>query len=1649
MADRTYAHTTEPKAATSSRGAFFAPAVQAKLTVNQPGDQYEQEADRVADRVVGGHTEIIQVQQPVKPTISRLQRKLDFEAPVQRQTDGAREEEEPVQRQAEGAQEEEEPVQRQAEGAQEEEEPVQRQTEGAPEEEEPVQRQIEGVSEEEEPVQRQAEGAQEDEEPVQRAEKEDEEPVQAKSAEPKPEPPGTETKPLVKEEEERLPIPKPAASVPKSLDNRLKAKVVNTEEESVQARVSTTGTPVPSAGFGSQLHDSKGNGSPLPTPVRTFMESGIGADFGSIRIHTDHQAASMNREINAKAFTHGSDIYFNNGQYNPATNEGKHLLAHELTHTVQQGAAPEIMPKPAGDSTEISSSESPETAVNYHDSDGAGMADDAQDQLKESIPDDLVIEEPVPDIPPDPVETSIDPVEPEISPDDLNLDDPSLSTPTDTPEEVEAVQSVAHSGNSEEMAKAVATASASQMAASYDSLGGTLSTRLNEETQDTAAETPQLHAQNTGAKEQLLGNHIKVSAATDAAIGNGATSANPGALKLPEHQNRGEAPDNTGAKERQIDAKGEDNFFEWVKSKPSNLFGNIQTKDNNVNTSAGPRPTFDKKGDADPERNKNSRKDGDEQGAGAQSENAKEIANNNGQQRIVPVLVDQKHTVVLANKPEPLKTEDSQAAADYVSAPLPADIRAAADAKLAAKLQPKLDKANQDIDAAATTRNTEKKAAVDDHQKQVDELNEQATKEQVETVKSNRKAVADEQKRGVEASATMLRDYHKEADKEQTQADKEVHDRMANDEQQADKELKSGEEKAEAERKRGEVEAAEVKRKKEEEAKDDSWWGSFKRAVKKVVKAITSAIDAVFNAVRKAVKGLIDAAKKAALALIEAGRKWVVDKLNKFRDALKGMVNKLLANFPALRDKVNAFIDKTVDVAIDTVNKAADLLKKGVEALANALGKVLDKILSVFQTALKAAVAIVGAVITGDFAEALRIAIEAACEIAGIDPKPVFDFFDRAGKAIMKILKAPLTFIKNVGKGIGGGFKLFWKNIAENLKAGVIAWLTGAMKETPLRMPETWDIKGIFSVVAQLVGLTLENIKAKFIKAIGPKGAAIWAKVEKTAEFAQKVGKMVTQGPAAIWEFAQDAVGNIKEVVMSAIRNWLTLEVIKQGIIWLLSLTNPASALAKAVKMLFDVAMFLVNRFNQIKDFVLAVYEMISDMVAGNVAKIVTAVENVLKRLIPLLIGLIAAILGLGGLADKVTGIIKKFTMPIERVIMKVVRWLVKKAKSMVKKTKKFVKDKAGKLVEWWKIRKKFKSPDGQVHSLYFTKGSNGYDITVESNPTLLAKIIEKLQNKKVQPFSDVDALRTSYYDLRAVISARNRTKDGQDVAKIDDSIDEKVNTIKLLLSKLGIASDDLPKSNVKFIRSGNKKSVIAKPLSLIPGNTNGSDAQGGVSIPGWDMIKNASVERNWKRGHMLNASLHGPATAENLVPILTEINNNQKQYIEEPAKKAVQQGKIIQYSTFVVLHDSKPGKEYISNFPKSIFMHWAEIQKNGSDWSPKIGGAVGSMSFSQKAPDFETDADNSRAGTTINQSSAGILWEKTKGVISKRVWQHVVRARSLNGNYFGFLLGDFFKKMDAYYDQVNNTSGANLFSSKYQTVIEKLVSSNIIRLNP
>ncbi len=112
------------------------------------------------------------------------------------------------------------------------------------------------------------------------------------------------------------------------------------DQGTVQTQAQPGRTPQLSREFENQIGSLQGGGRPLAAPVRASMESRFGHDFSRVRIHTGPAAAAMAASIQARAFTLGPDVVFGTGEYSPESESGRRLLAHELTHSIQQGHAP-------------------------------------------------------------------------------------------------------------------------------------------------------------------------------------------------------------------------------------------------------------------------------------------------------------------------------------------------------------------------------------------------------------------------------------------------------------------------------------------------------------------------------------------------------------------------------------------------------------------------------------------------------------------------------------------------------------------------------------------------------------------------------------------------------------------------------------------------------------------------------------------------------------------------------------------------------------------------------------------------------------------------------------------------------------------------------------------------------------------------------------------------------------------------------------------------------------------------------------------------------------------------------------------------------------------------------------------------------------
>ncbi len=127
----------------------------------------------------------------------------------------------------------------------------------------------------------------------------------------------------------------PASEPTRPLGN-LQQRVGNRAIQRLLAQRSAVGPAEVDDEIAGRINRKRGSGLPLDSAVQKQMSESTGGDFSQVKVHTDPEADTLNHQLGAKAFTTGQDVFFRAGEYQPQASAGQKLLAHELTHVVQQ-----------------------------------------------------------------------------------------------------------------------------------------------------------------------------------------------------------------------------------------------------------------------------------------------------------------------------------------------------------------------------------------------------------------------------------------------------------------------------------------------------------------------------------------------------------------------------------------------------------------------------------------------------------------------------------------------------------------------------------------------------------------------------------------------------------------------------------------------------------------------------------------------------------------------------------------------------------------------------------------------------------------------------------------------------------------------------------------------------------------------------------------------------------------------------------------------------------------------------------------------------------------------------------------------------------------------------------------------------------------
>ncbi|MEH2124217.1 eCIS core domain-containing protein [Nostoc sp.] len=1291
------------------------------------------------------------------------------------------------------------------------------------------------------------------------------------------------------------------------------------------------------------IQQARGNGQPLADDIKQPMEQAFGADFGSVRVHTDAQSNKLNESIQARAFTTGQDVFFRQGEYSPGSNAGKELLAHELTHVVQQNGSA-VQPK----SLHLAPKENKLQTKGYQ----------LSIQLRENFQ------------------------KPTDEDNHKNLESVESKTDTENGEQQNQATTEKHqatptppdeSGNAATDPPPTKKVGAAVTQKQVE-VEGNQPKEL--ESKDTKASTEKADSQQQGqSKGGLPGADLPGGNAGKAIAGlpgtNVAITADDGkkAPTSPEDDPAFQAvagttkevaglekkhpPANSKAQEAQaaaqppgneVDSKAQANQVGEMQQAPTPGFDAAAFKAKLMERIADMAPKNLEEADNFKNNNKLDSVKGDLSGQvkeeqkssqGQLEEKTKEKPDASGieAKQVTPLPKNEPGTTptgVDADKAAPKSKGQGE-----VEAPLQDDSK---------KLDQQMKEADVTEEQLANSNEPEFQgalAAKKDAQTNAQEAPPQYRQQEqgiLATAQATAEATAQQHLQAMHGIRTQNLGQVGEQQVGAKSKDEQARAKVAGDINKIYDKTKGKVEKTLGELDGQVIQAfdagaADAKKafedyvgKRMDKYKSDRYSGILGpgKWVWDKLFGMPSEVNAFYQEGRQLyinqmdgvinnVVAIISKGLTQAKAEIASGKQEIQNYVNQLPQDLKGVGQQAAADIDSKFEELQQTVDDKQDELIDTL---AQKYKENLEAVDARIEEMKAANKGFIQKAFDFIVGVIKTII-----ELTKMLLEVLARVAGV---------------IGQILKNPIGFLTNLIQALKQGFLNFMNNIGKHLQQGLIGWLTGTMAETGIQMPENLDLKGIFSLAMQLLGFTYEAIRAQAVKRLGEEKVC---RLEQTVDVFQV---LASQGVAGIWEFVQEKMGDLNALVIEPIKNFIIEKVITAGIEWILSLLTPASAFIKAAKAIYEIVKFFIERAQQIADLINAILDAIGAIASGAIDQAIKGVENALAKSLPVVISFLASLLGLDGIAGKIQAIFHKLRKPME----KAVDWVIDKGAKAFKKVGNKVKNskfgkKAGKLKD--SAKEKYKAGKQWVED----KKEAGHK-WVEKKKKSVKDKFDKFGNKVKDKFGfgkdkqkgkkdqnskdntsqdqrthevkkkDLEAARKR---LQGIIAKSESTKQ---VEQHFPAIQKNFGLKKLEWEKLGTPSASViievnPKAIIdlsgsdlilnegdtthsnKFkqevtFETGNidSKYLVGKKMEatkLGPNHPQGSPPLGGalnLLMKKLQTNPRSGNHEKYIKGHLLNDNLGGPGSAQNLYPITADANSKHVRQVESIVKNWV-----------------------------------------------------------------------------------------------------------------------------------------------------------------
>jgi uncharacterized protein DUF4157 len=996
--------------------------------------------------------------------------------------------------------------------------------------------------------------------------------------------------------------------------------------------------PAVPEGFSADLDQTKGQGQPLSDDSRSFFENKFGTDFSDVRVHTGTEASQLNKSIQAKAFTRGNNIYFSDGAYDPSSSGGKSLLAHELTHVVQQGHADGPAQRSDASEATVQREEADDGDAPTEEQKAAARAAAARArkaaQQTETVGHREVAK---------------------------SKEQKNEEKKSEQESKQKAKTAAGHANEATAKAKkrkkpeAKAMPVVDQKAEDKEGAAGDRKKAPASPEEDPAF---QKVVKKIGGVSKAQQRHVPAKVKAD--------EAQAGAVAPPEEitgraqgthaadMEKAEAPpfDAAGFKAqllKRIEELAPKNMEEADDFKSENKLAGVKqemggTVAENRDAARGPLEKTKAQGPdlksvepkpvtpiPDPAPGAPPPSVGANEAAPKQKtdaeieapiqENTARVGNELASQNITEEQLAKSNEPSFQSALASKKEAETQAAAGpcaYRQFEQGAIAGAEKQARASAAVQTKGMHAQRVgafglvREAQGVTKDKDEAARkeVGDHINGIYEKVKGEVEEILAAIDGKVEAVFDA---GAEAAKVVFENY-------------------VDSEMEAYKEDRYG-----------------------------GWFG-WARWAKDKIAGMPDEVNVFYERGRNLYLKKMDAVIDNVIAIIAADLTAAKAAIARGRKELSDY----LAGLPANLQKVGAEAADEVTSKFETLDQNIESKKDSlIDSLANKYNEKLKAIDASIEEMKAANRGLVDKAI-----DAIKSVINTIIELKNL----LFRVLAKIAEVVMNIISDPIGFLGNLIDAVKLGLDNFGAHIEKHLQAGFVTWLTGSLGNLNIQIPDdVFSLPGIFSLIMQVLGLTWDYIRAKAVKLLGEP-------VVKALEVGFDIFQiLIKEGPAGLWAYAVEKFSDLKEMVIEEIKNMLISEVIKAGIKWLLGLLNPVAAFIKAAMAIYEIVKFFITKAKQIMELIEAFIDGVAAVAKGSISGAAQLIENALAKAIPLIIGFLASLLGISGLAERVQKLIKSLRKRIDAFI----DGILLKAKNYARTVmNKLSPDKQGKVVD-------------------------------------------------------------------------------------------------------------------------------------------------------------------------------------------------------------------------------------------------------------------------------------------------------------------------------------------------------------------------------